>query len=54
MKKLNLEQMESISGGRHTLGQHIVCVAIGVLAESLGPLAVVTAMLACYASFDNA
>jgi hypothetical protein len=54
MKKLNLEQMELINAGRHTFRQHLICVAAGVLAESLGPVAVVLAMVACYASFDEA
>jgi hypothetical protein len=52
MKKLDLEQMSQVNGGQHTLRQHLICVTWGILAESLGPVAVVAAMIACYASFD--
>lgn len=56
MKTLNLEQMEVVHGGNwlnnHSLKEHLVCVTWGILAETLGPVAVVAAMVACYASFD--
>jgi hypothetical protein len=56
MKTLSLEQMESVSGGNwlnnHSLKEHLICVTWGILAEALGPVAVVAAMVACYASFD--
>jgi len=56
MKKLSLEQMEWVSGGNwlnnHTLKEHLICVTWGILAETLGPVAVVAAMVACYSSFN--
>jgi hypothetical protein len=53
MKQLNAEEMAVVYGGGHTFKQHLICVTWGVLAESLGPVAVVAAMVACYASFDE-
>lgn len=53
MKTLNFEQMGQINGGQHTLRQHLICVTWGILAEALGPVAVVAAMVACYASFNE-
>ena len=49
MKTLKLEQMESIRGGKHSLRAHLACVALGLVAEIGGPLAVIATMTACYA-----
>jgi hypothetical protein len=49
MKTLNLEQMETINGGQHSLRAHLACVALGLASELAGPLAVIATMTACYA-----
>ena len=49
MKTLNLEQMEAIMGGKHSLRAHLACVALGLAAELAGPLVVIVTMTACYA-----
>lgn len=49
MKTLNFGQMESIMGGKHSLRAHLACVALGLVAELAGPLAVIATMTACYA-----
>jgi len=53
MKKLNLEQMENINGGKmnyHTWQEHLICIGWGALASAGGPLSTVGAMILCYAS----
>jgi len=49
MKKLSLEQMINVHGGKHSLRAHLACVALGLAAELGGPLAVIVTMSACYA-----
>jgi len=53
MKTLNLEQMETTSGGNwlnnHTWREHLICIGWGALGSLGGPLSTAGAMILCYA-----